>query len=206
MGALAYTFCGVSPKLYPWHDIHSITGSGASGKSIMYSSAVTPNNPYWGSGMNRTGLPDDAGEGAGTGGIAYYYCEPLYSELCNMSIDGTTGINWLAVCCYGITGRAPNVQLSNQTQIKALVPGFITFAGTLGGSGGVGITGGFASKAGFGGGGGVNKMFLRCVCWGGAYDCCNGNTANPALAFPPCILDNIASNAGSGMAIIYWKD
>jgi hypothetical protein len=30
--------------------------------------------------------------------------------------------------------------------------------------------------------------------------------ASTPLAFPPCILDNIVSNAGSGVAIIYWKD
>jgi len=26
------------------------------------------------------------------------------------------------------------------------------------------------------------------------------------LAFPPCILDNLLSNAGSGMAIVYYKE
>jgi hypothetical protein len=33
---------------------------------------------------------------------------------------------------------------------------------------------------------------------------CNGS--GPALAFPPCILDNLVSNAGSGLAIIYYKE
>jgi hypothetical protein len=86
---------------------------------------------------------------------------------------------------------------------RDLVPGFISKAGTLGGSGGIGVLG-FASKAGFGGGAGHYKRFVSCVCWGGNFDLCNGSGA--ALAFPPCILDNIVNNAGSGMAIIYWKD
>jgi hypothetical protein len=50
----------------------------------------------------------------------------------------------------------------------------------------------------------VFKCYILCICHGGSFNNCNGT--GPALAFPPCILDNIVSNAGSGVAIIYWKD
>jgi hypothetical protein len=84
-----------------------------------------------------------------------------------------------------------------------LFGGSMTCAGTLGGSGGVGICG-FNSKAGAGGGGGTAKCHIVCVCYGGTYDLCNGS--GTALAFSPCILDNLVSNAGSGLAIVYYKE
>jgi hypothetical protein len=100
----------------------------------------------------------------------------------------------------GLQGSASNAY----DQPKNIAPGIISTAGIFGGSGGIGVHG-FASKAGFGGGAGVFKCYILCICYGGSYDCCNGVASTP-LAFPPCILDNIVSNAGSGVAIIYWKD
>jgi hypothetical protein len=83
---------------------------------------------------------------------------------------------------------------------------FVTHcAGTLGGSGGVG-TCNLASRAGKGGGAGMPRNYLLCVCYGGNYDRCNNNPSNPLLAFPPSDLDWRASMAGTGMAIIYWKN
>jgi hypothetical protein len=84
-----------------------------------------------------------------------------------------------------------------------LFSGSVTCSGTLGGSGAVNVCG-FNSKAGLGGGGGTAKCHIVCVCYGGTFDCCNGSL--PALAFPPCILDNLVSNAGSGLAIVYYKE
>ena len=88
--------------------------------------------------------------------------------------------------------------------VRGIAPGIISQAGIFGGSGGIGVHG-FASKAGLGGGAGMFKCYIVCICHGGSFNCCNGVAATP-LAFPPCILDNIVSNAGSGVAIIYWKD
>jgi hypothetical protein len=34
----------------------------------------------------------------------------------------------------------------------------------------------------------------------------NGSGAAPLLAFPPCLLDTLTSNAGTGMAIIYYRE
>ena len=86
--------------------------------------------------------------------------------------------------------------------MESVVPSFISCAGTLGGSGGVGVCC-WASKAGKGGGGGIYRYHLLCVCWGSTFDLCNGTGA--ALAFSPCLLDQLVSNAGTGMAILYWK-
>ena len=61
-------------------------------------------------------------------------------------------------------------------------------------------------KAGKGGGAGVSRSAILCICHGGNYDYCNGNSGNPLLAFPPVELDWRVSNAGTGMALIYWKD
>jgi hypothetical protein len=88
---------------------------------------------------------------------------------------------------------------------EALFPYVIACAGTLGGAGGVGICH-LGAKAGKGGGSGVYRSYLLCVCYGGNFDRCNNSGANPLLAFPPCILDWLASPAGTGMALLYWKD
>ena len=84
-----------------------------------------------------------------------------------------------------------------------LFPYITHCAGTLGGAGGVDI-GWMASRAGIGGGAGMVRCYLHCVCWGGSYNNCNGGST--PLAFPPCDLDRLASTAGTGMAIIYWKN
>jgi hypothetical protein len=88
--------------------------------------------------------------------------------------------------------------------MDALFPFIISCAGTLGGAGGVGICH-LSSKAGKGGGSGINRSYILCICYGGAFDCCN-QASGTLLAFPPCILDYLASPAGTGMAILYWKD
>jgi hypothetical protein len=192
----------VAPKKYPWHDIHSMSGSGSSGKSITLCGGCWAANNCWARGYNQTGHPEDSGEGAGTGGAIYG------GMICDVpGIDWPAhclpfGVDWLQVCDLGVAGKAADVYY-RESLAKDLVPGFISRAGTLGGSGGIGVLG-YASKAGFGGGAGHYKRFVSCVCWGGSFDLCNGS--GPALAFPPCILDNIVNNAGSGMAIIYWKD
>ena len=56
----------------------------------------------------------------------------------------------------------------------------------------------------YGGGAGMVRCFLHCVCWGGSFNNCNGG--GTPLAFPPCKLDQLASTAGTGMAVIYWKN
>lgn len=195
-------FCSIPPKRYPWHDIHSMTGSGSSGKSIAFCTIGVTSGNWWAKNNNWTGQPEDAGEGAGTGGSVYPLCDAIYSNW-KYPMDNVTGIDWIAVCQLGISGRFANAY--NPDVTRQIVPGFVSFAGTLGGSGGIGMCG-YASKAGPGGGAGTFKSFIRCICYGTGFDCCNGNIANGLLAFPPCILDNISSNAGSGMAIIYWKD
>jgi hypothetical protein len=86
---------------------------------------------------------------------------------------------------------------------QQLFPYILSCAGTLGGSGGVGICH-MASTAGKGGGAGVNRSYILCICWGGSFNNCNGG--GTPLAFPPCDLDWRVSTAGTGMAILYWKD
>ena len=141
--------------------------------------------------------PRNAGEGAGTGGIV--------STCCNPSMHGTMlinqdPVNWLKICNLGLCGQCDQAWLMPD----ALFPTFVTCAGTRGGSGGVNWCR-YTSKAGKGGGGGQSKCQLLCVCWGGAFDCCNQTAATP-LAFPPCLLDQLVSNAGTGMAIIYYRE
>jgi len=192
--------CSVAPKCYPWHDIHSMSGSGSPGKSIHNCGGCSIQGNIWVRGYNMTGRPEDAGEGAGTGGIVYNFCSGYFAD---WDDAGTAhGINWQVVCQLGLCNSANDVYRCGHLA-GMMVPGQITRAGTLGGSGGVGMLS-YASKAGPGGGAGMYKQFIHCVCWGGSFNLCNGS--GPALAFPPCILDNISSNAGSGMAIIYWKD
>ena len=181
------------PKYYPWHDIHSMCGSGSSGKSIGFDAGSHWCGPIqWATKISYGTNPANAGEGAGTGGTTYPYCNPVYFGMNNMLV------NWLLVCCLGTSGR---VCCSDRLQ-QSLFPGVMSCAGTLGGSGGTGICL-QTSKAGKGGGAGVNRCYILCVCYGGSYDLCNGSGA--ALAYPPCDLDWRLSNAGTGMAIIYWK-
>ena len=190
--------CGVAPKKWPWHDVYSISGSGASGKGLGYCRSDLDQGNYWVTGCSWGGRPEDSGEGAGTGGAVYpNLCDPV-----NVGWPCTPGwfLDWQAVCQMGLQGSATNAY----DQPKNLAPGLISQAGIFGGSGGIGVHG-YASKAGAGGGAGVFKCYILCICYGGSYDCCNGVASTP-LAFPPCILDNIVSNAGSGVAIIYWKD
>jgi hypothetical protein len=108
-------------------------------------------------------------------------------------------INFSTICCLGVYGWCDQSWLMQD----GLYPFFVTCAGTLGGSGGVGICS-FMSKAGAGGGGGQAKCGIICVCYGAPYDCCNGS--GPLLAFPPSLLDMQISNAGLGLAIIYWRE
>lgn len=197
--------CSIAPKKHAWHDIHCMSGSGSSGKSINFchnSGGGPDSGNMWARGYNKTGHPEDAGEGAGTGGAVYVVCDNSYIDWpWNCNADCRTGIDWTAVCCLGTTGKYNDAY--NPDIMRTVVPGFISFAGTLGGSGGIGMCS-YSSKAGAGGGAGFSKSFIRCICWGTGYDCCNGSL--PLLAFPPCILDAVSSNAGMGMAIIYWKD
>ena len=193
--------CSIPPRYYPWHDIHSMTGSGSSGKAISFCGYCSYQSNKWIRGANFGGPPEDSGEGAGTGGSVYICCNGCDTDWPGMPGD-QFAVNWDQLCQVGVAGKSAEVYF-NTNMCRQLMPGVISYAGTLGGSGGIG-TNGYASKAGFGGGGGWYKCFIHCVCWGGSYDNCNGS--GPALAFPPCILDNLISNAGSGMAIIYWKD
>lgn len=192
---------GPTPKRYPWHDIHEMAGSGTHGNSLHQQS-------YSGScGWARSHIIDpyaqfqNAGEGAGTGGTAFYCCEmsSMGFSCCKNNTDACGTVNWTLLCCLGTSGQ---ICCADRLQ-EQLFPYIISCAGTLGGSGGVGICH-MASKAGKGGGAGVNRSYILCVCYGGTFDLCNGS--GPALAFPPCELDWRVSTAGTGMAVIYWKD
>ena len=186
-----------SPTTQDWWDISDICGSGAPGTVMQTTAFQCGYMPgTWGS------RPKNAGEGAATGGIAYYCCDPVQMGT-GISSTGPGGgplINWQKICQLGLCGQCDQAYLMQD----ALFPFFITCAGTLGGSGGVNLCG-YTSKAGKGGGGGQSKCQLLCVCYGGAFNCCNGVAATP-LAFPPCILDELTSNAGTGMAIIYYRE
>lgn len=183
------------PKYYPWHDIHSMCGSGSSGKSISFDGGSHwCGTIQWATKIAYGTNPANAGEGAGTGGTTYVYCNPTY-----FYGGSPTMVNWPLVCCLGTSGK---VCCSDRLQ-QSLFPTVISCAGTLGGSGGTGICL-MTSKAGKGGGAGVNRCYILCVCWGGTYNTCNGDGVTQ-LAYPPCDLDWRISNAGTGMAIIYWK-
>ena len=192
---------GPTPQRYDWHDIHDMAGSGSMGNNLHQQSYSG------GCGWARSQLIDhyaqfsNAGEGAGTGGTAFFCCEMTSMGLscCRSGVSACGTVNWELLCCLGTSGR---ICCADKLQDQ-LFPYIISCAGTLGGSGGVGICN-LASKAGKGGGAGVNRNYITCVCWGGSFNLCNGSGA--ALAFPPCDLDWRASTAGTGMAIIYWKD
>jgi hypothetical protein len=119
---------------------------------------------------------------------------------CNKGgVDAYGTVNWTLLCCLGTSNRV----CCADKLTDSLFPYILSCAGTLGGSGGSNICN-MATKAGKGGGAGVYRSYLTCVCWGGTYNLCNGT--GPALAFPPCDLDWRVNTAGTGMAIIYWKD
>jgi hypothetical protein len=168
-------------------------GSGSSGKSISFDAQYWCGTIQWATKIAYGSTPENAGEGAGTGGVTYVYCNSTY-----FYNSSSTMVNWTLLCCLGTAGK---VCCSDRLQ-QSLFPNVITCAGTLGGSGGVGICN-LTSKAGKGGGAGVNRCYILCICYGGTFDLCNGSGA--ALAYPPSDLDWRVSNAGTGMAIIYWK-
>lgn len=188
---------GPSPQCYKWHDIHNMQGAGATGRSMM--AVCWPNTDFMNAVLDC--MPDNAGEGSGTGGFVYSCCDLtwIFPNCCLGGVDACGTVNWPLLCCLGTSGK---VCCADKMQ-SALFPYIISCAGTLGGSGGTGICH-IASKAGKGGGAGVNRSYILCVCWGGSYNLCNGS--GPALAFPPCDLDWRVSTAGTGMAILYWKD
>ena len=189
---------GPSPKQYPWHDIHSMCGSGSAGRGFW--SICTPNNSFV-SGIWDT-YPDNAGEGAGTGGVGYFCCDMTFfvPNCCINGVDAYAMLNFSLICCLGTSNRV----CCADKMMPAIAPYIIACAGTLGGAGGFAFCNG-AQKAGKGGGQGVNRSYIVCVCYGGAYDCCNQVASTP-LAFPPSELDWRVSPAGTGMALIYWKD
>lgn len=191
---------GCAPCRVAWWDISDICGSGSPGSMGELTGAGAACGMCLGNIFGQR--PDHSGEGAGTGGIMSYYCAPQYFGNMIAMHNGACGpqLNWLKICQLGLCGHTDQAWLMKD----ALFPMFITCAGTLGGSGGVGWSG-YTSKAGFGGGGGQARCHLLCVCWGGAFDCCNQVAATP-LAFPPCLLDQLTSNAGTGMAIIYYRE
>jgi hypothetical protein len=192
---------GPQPKRYEWHDIHSMCGSGSQGNGLSDTQCYR-NCSNWQQGARLAmSAWHNAGEGAGTGGVGYNCCEPT-SMLIPNCMNGaacTPGINWNLLCCLGTTGR---ICCADRMQDQ-LFPYITHCAGTLGGAGGVDISW-MASRAGKGGGAGTVRCYLLCVCWGGSYDNCNGGST--PLAFPPCKLDQLASTAGTGMAVIYWKN
>lgn len=191
------------PERKAWWDICDISGAGSPGHTnelnCMWCCMASQWPAFW-------GRPSNSGEGAGTGAVTYYICDSCcYGDKWASWPNGSPAdaINWVLVCCLGAMSDPFRCDSAYNLKDK-LFGGAVTCAGTLGGSGGVGVCG-YTSKAGFGGGGGAAKCHIVCVCYGGSYDCCNGVAATP-LAFPPCILDNLVSNAGSGMAIVYYKE
>ena len=185
----------VSPKTEKWWDIADIKGSGSPGDVAEYHQRFSCMGVAWGP------RPNNAGEGSGTGGWMRYCCS---AEMQGFGIGANNGsggplVNWNKLCNLGLCGQTQQAW----KMVDALFPFFMTCAGTLGGSGGVGLCA-YTSKAGFGGGGGQAKCHILCVCHGGSFNNCNGS--GPALAFPPCLLDQLTSNAGLGMAIIYYRE
>lgn len=190
-----YTPASKEPEVHPWHDIHAMCGSGSAGRSHHIDNSSWCGNSQWASRESYGFRPGNAGEGAGTGGVVFVCCALQFHYLCT-----ACHINWLLLCCLGTSGKVCCADRFSQS----LFPNIVHCAGTLGGSGGVGICH-MASKAGKGGGSGVYRYYPLCVCWGGSYNTCNGDGVTQ-LAFPPCDLDWRVSTAGTGMAIIYWKD
>ena len=192
---------GPNPKRYAWHDIHSMCGSGSKGDSFSDYGCYRSCSD-WNQGPRLSGNSwHNSGEGAGTGGIAYFCCEPTSLTIpnCMGGAACRPGINFNLLCCLGQCNR---ICCADRMQDQ-LFPYITHCAGTLGGAGGVDIMW-MASRAGKGGGAGMARCYLLCVCWGGSYDNCNGG--GTPLAFPPCKLDELASTAGTGMALIYWKN
>lgn len=190
---------GPSPRRYYWHDVYDIQGSGSSARGMS--------STCWGSMDWSTNFydcyPDNAGEGAGTGAITYNCCTACF-YIQNCCIGGATAcgsINWNLVCCLG---EANKVCCADRME-QALFPFILACAGIFGGTGGTSVCH-FSQKAGKGGGAGVNRSYILCICYGGNFDYCNGNASNPLLAFPPEELDWRATPAGTGVAILYWKD
>jgi hypothetical protein len=191
-----------APCRVDWWDIQDICGSGSPGYSQEHNFNQCG---YTAGGISVPPWPENSGEGAGTGGIVTYCCNPAQMGMGfgNTSASGGPLVNWTLLCHLGVCGKCDQAWLPGMQ--NALFPFFITCAGTLGGSGGVGWCG-YSSKAGKGGGGGQAKCQFLCVCWGGNFDRCNNSGGNPLLAFPPCLLDQMVSNAGTGMAIIYYRE
>jgi len=204
MGRSTWLQQGPSPKRYPWHDIHEMSGSGSPGQGFHAVCYQSDEGNLWNQGHRQAPLDCvNAGEGAGTGGVVFNCCAvtSMGMSCCVQGALACIGINMTLVCCLGTSGRI----CCADKMLDQLFPYVVHCAGTLGGSGGVG-TCNLASRAGKGGGAGIPRNYLLCVCWGGNFDFCNNNPANPLLAFPPCDLDWRASMAGTGMAIIYWKN
>ena len=188
-----------SPCRDEWWDISDIKGSGSPGTVGSHTQCGDYIGFFWGP------RPRNSGEGAGTGGINNVCCNPMMLGIMIGATDYVNCsyplINWCKLCNLGTTNTTDQAWHMQD----ALFPFFVTCAGTLGGSGGVNWCG-YTSKAGKGGGGGFSKCQFLCVCWGGNFDRCNNSAANPLLAFPPCLLDQLVSNAGTGMAIIYYRE
>jgi hypothetical protein len=89
------------------------------------------------------------------------YC--CSAEMLGQNVGANNGsggplVNWTKICNLGTSGQCE----AAWKMPDALFPNFITCAGTLGGSGGVGWCT-FTSKAGKGGGGGQAKCQIVCI-------------------------------------------
>ena len=194
IGKAYYQPPGPDPVRHQWHDIHSMCGSGAAGRQIAFHGSC------WGTCGFATQaaygpMPSNSGEGAGTGAVVFLCCNPAqyYQQ------SSSQFFNWNLICCLGTSNK---VCCSDRFE-QQLFMNILSCAGTLGGSGGVGLSC-MASKAGKGGGAGQYRCYIICVCYGGTYNTCNGDGVTQ-LAYPPSELDWRMSTAGTGMAIIYWK-
>lgn len=184
------------PCRVDWWDIEDICGTGAPGAPMAQHSEF---NCQYGWGIGHGIRPENSGEGAGTAGIGTGYC--CNARQVGLMFGAAPMVHWEAICCYGQMGWDTGYRawkLRNN-----ITPNHLTCAGTLGGSGGT-MWCNMTQRAGPGGGGGSAKCHIVCVCYGGSYDLCNGS--GPSLEFSPCILDTLTSNAGTGMAIIYYKE
>lgn len=186
-----------SPVRHEWWDIQDIKGSGSPGVVSEFHQRFSCMGVACGQ------RPANSGEGAGTGGVMLYCCNAqMWGDNIGMTNgNGGPQLNWEKICNLGVTGQCDQAY----KMVDALFPFFMTCAGTLGGSGGIGRCA-YTSKAGLGGGGGEAKCQFLCICYGGNFDRCNGGPSNPLLAFPPCLLDQFVSNAGWGLAIIYYRE